>query len=458
MIQASLLVRALRLGVPLGLLLAAFALSNTTDRLEAYSRSPFPIASTRPFTPAMELLPSSATDVVDADRLQAHPVELVLSPGQTLDTLLGKLGMGAEESRAVVAAFGQHCDLRRLRPGDALGAHLRADSPPDGFELVLASKGRVRVSPDVWGSWQGRFEPFEERREARAVTGEVDGSLAQAVSAAGAPAALAYQMAEVLQWDLDFNRDLRAGDRFEVLFEEVYLDGELTGVGHVLAMRYENRGQVLEAYRYPEDGTYYGAEGRPLRKMFLRSPLPFTRVTSRFSARRFHPVLKVYRPHYGVDYGAPTGTPVRATARGTVISAGRSGGAGNMVKVRHAGGYVSAYLHLSRFAQVARPGARVAQGDVVGYVGSTGLATAPHLDYRVQKDGRWLDPLGLKSVQGEALDSSQLAGFMAWRDRFRARLAGEAEPDEIEVGGDLVLAVREGAQSSAGVGAATAGG
>jgi murein DD-endopeptidase MepM/ murein hydrolase activator NlpD len=155
--------------------------------------------------------------------------------------------------------------------------------------------------------------------------------------------------------------------------------------------------------------------------------LPFSRVTSRFSNRRFHPVLKVYRPHYGVDYGAPVGTAARTTARGTVIFAGCSGGGGNTVKIRHANGYVTAYLHLSRFARGVTPGARVAQGDVVGYVGSTGLATGPHLDYRVQKDGRWIDPMSLNNVEAEPLSEGQLAGYVAWRDALRQSLVtGEA--------------------------------
>jgi murein DD-endopeptidase MepM/ murein hydrolase activator NlpD len=245
---------------------------------------------------------------------------------------------------------------------------------------------------------------------------------------AGAPAELAFAMAEVLQWDLDFNRDLRRGDRFEVLFEEVFLDGRARGVGDVLALTYQNRGQLLEAYRFGDEPAYYDGDGRPLQKMFLRSPLPFTRVTSRFSHRRFHPVLKTYRPHYGVDYGAPVGTPVRATARGTVLSAGWSGGGGKMVKLRHANGYLTAYLHLSGFAAGIRAGARVAQGDVIGYVGATGLATAAHLDYRVQHGGRWIDPMELKGVEAEPLGQGDLQAFAAWRDALRESLASGAQP------------------------------
>jgi len=232
-------------------------------------------------------------------------------------------------------------------------------------------------------------------------------------------------MSNVLQWDLDFNRDLRTGDRFEVLYEDVTLDGRPAAPGDVLAMAYENRGRRYEAYRYG-DGGYYDADGKPLRKMFLRSPLQFSRVTSRFSRRRFHPVLKVHRPHYGVDYGAPTGTPVRVTANGTIESTGWTKGGGNTVKVRHPNGYLTAYLHLSRYAKGLYKGKSVRQEEVIGYVGSTGLATGPHLDYRVRRNGRWIDPLSLPNEPADPIPEAELALFLARRDALRVRLAGAA--------------------------------
>jgi murein DD-endopeptidase MepM/ murein hydrolase activator NlpD len=238
-------------------------------------------------------------------------------------------------------------------------------------------------------------------------------------------------MADVLQWDLDFNRDLQPGDRFDVLFEEVYLDGRYFGIERVLALAYAQSNRKLEVYSYGKSGEFYDAEGRPSEKMFLRAPLPYSRVTSKFSARRFHPVLKIARPHYGVDYGAPVGTPVRVTAAGTVISAGWEGGGGKTVKVRHPNGYVTCYLHLSRFAAGIRAGARVRQGDLIAYVGATGLATGPHLDYRVQRDGTWIDPQSLKSVPGAPLDAVQGADFRRLRDVIRPILAGTVDPSAL---------------------------
>ena len=241
---------------------------------------------------------------------------------------------------------------------------------------------------------------------------------------AGAPGMLAYRLGDVLQWDLDFTRDLRVGDAFKIVFERVVIEGRSERIGNVLAVSYTNRGELIEAFRF-EDLGYYDADGRPLRKQFLRSPLAFSRVTSRFSSRRFHPVLKVHRPHYGVDYGAPVGTPVRVTANGTVVSAGWSKGGGNVVKVRHPNGFVTSYLHLSKFASIAKRGGRVTQGQVVGFVGSTGLATGPHLDYRVQQSGRYLDPLSLKSEPAPPLGADDLVRFELELQELRSLLAGD---------------------------------
>jgi len=193
-------------------------------------------------------------------------------------------------------------------------------------------------------------------------------------------------------------------------------------------LRYDNAGRLHEAYRFGDPPGYYDGEGRPVRKLFLRSPLRYSRVTSGFSQRRFHPVLKRYRPHYGVDYGAPTGTPVRATGSGTVVFAGWDGGGGRTVKVRHPNGYLTAYLHLSRFAAGIRNGRRVSQGDTIGHVGSTGLASGPHLDYRVQRNGRWVNPLAMKVEPAPPIPDDQLAGFVARRDVLRrALIDGELE-------------------------------
>ena len=373
------------------------------------------------------------------------PVRAVLKRGETLGDLMGQLGVAPADTLTVVDALGPHLDVRRVRPGlEAIG-YPAVGGGVSRVELYLPRRGRIFLASDR-GSWTGEFAPFPTETTVRSATGTIEGSLVGALTRSGAPAQVAYAMADVLQWDVDFHRDLRTGDSFSVLFEEVRLDGRFDRVGQILAVQFVNRGRAVEAYRF--DDGYYDAEGRPLEKMFLRSPMPFSRVTSKFNLKRFHPVLKKYRPHYGVDYGAPVGTPVKVTANGVVTQAGWNGGAGRMVKVRHPNDYQSAYLHLSRIADGIRPGQRVRQGEVIGYVGATGLATGPHLDYRVQHRGRWIDPLTLKAVPAEPIDRSRLAEYMGSRDRYRSLLGFELEERPAPEPGAPVLASRSLAPSS----------
>lgn len=372
-----------------------------------------------------EAVASPAADAPDGLPMDSLHVPRVgeVEPGQTLSGVFADLGLDAATAVAAVDAVAEHFDVRRLRAGATYRAWLTRTGRLAAWQLPVGDEGKLRLErSEADGAWTAHMVPYQDRVEGRVVEGRLARSLVASLDEAGGPGRLAYRMADVLQWDLDFTRDLRAGDRFQVLFEEIWRDGRLHGVGDVVALRYVNAGRVIEAYRFGADDGYYDGEGRPLRKMFLRSPMRYTRVTSRFSHRRFHPVLKKYRPHYGVDYGAPVGTPVRVTASGVVTFAGRNGGAGNMVKVRHPNGYLSAYLHLSGYARGIRSGARVAQGDVVGYVGSTGLSTGPHLDYRVQKNGRWIDPLSIESVPAEPIPDDLRADFEAFRDSARTAL------------------------------------
>lgn len=410
-----------RVGIPLVLAVLALGLALGIRRLKTQVASPYPIVATLGFDPD---LVRSPVWVARADSRLATvdlPVEFSFRPGETLGQVLDGFGLEPSESQSLVSELSNHIDVRRLRPADRYAALVDREDRFQGFRLTIAGKGQVEAKRAGEG-WQSSWRPFVEISETRVVTGTLDGFLESSIQSAGGEAVLAYVMADVLQWDLDFNRDLRMGDRFEILYERVYLDGEFHRVGSILALIYENDDRRLEAYRFGSDGGHYDGEGRPLRKLFLRSPLRYSRVTSGFSSRRFHPVLKQYRPHYGIDYGAPAGTPVRVTGSGVVQSAGWDRGGGKTVRVRHPNGYLTAYLHLSRFAEGIRSGKRVGQGEVIGYVGSTGLATAPHLDYRMQRDGRWMNPLTLKSKPGEPIPLEQLPEFESWRDLLRAGL------------------------------------
>jgi len=331
-------------------------------------------------------------------------------------------------------ALASHVELRRLRPGLRVSALLGAGERPAELRLDVPGKGKLQLA-SLHGDWKSHWQAAVETVELRRAVVEIESSVAEALAGAGAPIEVAYRAADVLRWDVDFTRDLRQGDRLQVLYEQQLVDGAPAGVGNVLAVALDNRGRLLEAYRYGDE-AYYDAAGHPLRKMFLRSPIAFsTRITSGFTKRRFHPILKEFRPHWGIDIGAPTGTPVHVTANGVVVSAGWDGGGGRTVKVRHPSGYMTCYLHLSRFARGITRGARVQQNEVVGYVGESGLATAPHLDYRVQLFGRWVDPLSLKSVPAAALSRREMAAFSGWREQLRLALRTGEMPSDTTGGG-----------------------
>jgi murein DD-endopeptidase MepM/ murein hydrolase activator NlpD len=438
------------LGLPLcGLLAwggAGQALWESAARRDASPGAP-PVANAAPAAAAIAALPAPP----------GRPPDLSgqLRIGETLGSLFARrLGMAGGEAHAAAAAAARHLDPQKLRAGSDWHAYLTDDGRVERFELVVDGRGELALLRRG-EAWQPFFAAFRRARRAVAVRGRVSGALEDSVADAGAPFELAYAMAEVLQWDLDFARDLQPGDEFRVLYEEVTIERSRPAVGSVLAIDYRRaNGRPLEAYRFggESDGGYYDGAGRPLQKMFLRSPLPYSRVSSRFSNRRLHPVLGVFRPHWGVDYAAPEGTPVRVTASGTVVSAGWDGGGGRTVEVRHPNDYVTAYLHLSRFADGIRAGRTVRQGDVVGFVGSTGLATAPHLDYRIRRGGRWIDPLSLPAAPAPPIATHRMAEFRASRDAMRrafdgepfappasgaerARLAAGANPTDGEAGG-----------------------
>lgn len=390
--------------------------------------------------PGVPTEPASGPDLDAAalDRVP-FPLERWIRSGDTLDRVLTRAGVPESELHQASASVAEVLDPRRLRAREPVYSMVRRGGELVAVRLPRRGQGVV-VAERRDGVWRSRYRPYRRAHVRRLVQGELRGALESSISRAGAPTRLAYSMASVLQWDLDFNRDLRLGDRFEILYDELLLDGKAEGVAAIVALRYRNRETWLEAYRFtgveangPESADavaetgpnrYYDGEGQPLRRQFLRSPLPYSRVTSRFSMNRYHPILKRRMPHYGVDYGAPTGTPVRATADGTVVSAGTRGGGGRTVRLRHANGYLTAYLHLSGYAEGIRSGRRVRQGQVVGYVGSSGLSTAPHLDYRVQRNGRWINPANLVNDPVPPLAADVLPAFLRHRDALRRELGG----------------------------------
>jgi murein DD-endopeptidase MepM/ murein hydrolase activator NlpD len=414
--------RLIRLAVPLGLVFLATALVLSTRKLEAHNHSPLAL-ETGPigrYSP-LAVLPSACSARIAEARV---PVEYSLARGETLGQVLRRLGFSGDDARQATAALAEHVSLQRIKAGNRYRAFWNPDSTLAAMDLTLAGEGRVEMSREADGRWRLDWLPVRRSTVLRAIRGTLDGStsLEAAIRRAGGPADLAGRMVAALQWDLDFTRDLRRGDRFEAMYEAVQLDGKDHNAANLVALVYDNQGRRHEAYRFDGSAAFYGGAGQPLQKMFLRSPLRYTHITSAFSQHRLHPVLNEVRPHNGVDYSAPVGTPVEVTAGGIVAFAGWDGGGGNVVKVQHGSDYVTAYLHLSRFAPGIRPGVRVRQGDTIAYTGATGLATGPHLDYRVKYRGDWIDPLTLKGVRDEPIPGTQLAKFNSWRDALLSGL------------------------------------
>lgn len=258
------------------------------------------------------------------------------------------------------------------------------------------------------------LEPIEYDVETVRVDGVINSSLYEAISDTGEGPALAVRLADIFGWEIDFIREIRQGDKFTVFVDKRYRDGEFTGYGTIHAAAFTNQGEYFEGYRFEDEhgnGQYYTSEGRNLRRAFLKAPLSFKRISSNYSPRRLHPILKVYRPHNGIDYAAPTGTPVHAIGDGTVITVSRTKAAGRYVKIRHANGYESSYLHLSGYGKGIRSGTRVRQGQTIGYVGSTGYATGPHLDFRMRKNGTFINPRKATNPRAHPVPQEKMEQF-----------------------------------------------
>ncbi len=261
------------------------------------------------------------------------------------------------------------------------------------------------------------------------VVGEVHSSLFESMNAAGEDDQLTLSFAEILGSEIDFYKDPKEGDRFKLMVEKLYKENEFIRYGVIHAVEYQNADRTIRGFRY--EGGYYDEEGSSLRKAFLKAPLRFNRISSRFSRARNHPILGGLRPHYGIDYAAPPGTPIWAVSDGTVLSSGWSEGFGNQIVLRHANGYVTCYGHLSRYGAGIRRGARVRQKQVIGYVGSTGLSTGPHLDYRLVKNGRFINPLKEIFPPGVPLKKEEMDKFRMRKETILSRLKGDGPSETL---------------------------
>jgi murein DD-endopeptidase MepM/ murein hydrolase activator NlpD len=351
----------------------------------------------------------------------------------TLDTLLRGHGVADDAAMSVVQAARTVFDPRRLRALQPFSIERTFEGTLRFFQYEIDNDRFLRVAPSETrsGALDATVVPIPKTLEHVTAAGRIDGetpSLFQSVAGAGEGAELAVSLAQIFSGEIDFNSDLQPGDGYALAFDKYTREGGQSSYGDISAAEFRNDGRVLRAIRFAVPGgkpAYYDERGRSLRRFFLRSPLKFEpRVTSRFSSSRRHPVLHTSRAHRGVDYAAPTGAPVIAAAAGTVVSASYDGANGRMVRVRHASGYETFYLHLSAFGSGIRAGVRVDQGQTVGRVGATGLATGPHLHYGLKRNGVFVNPLRehMNQPPGEPVPAAAMHAFEAERDRALAQL------------------------------------
>ncbi len=310
-------------------------------------------------------------------------------------------------------------DLRKCLPGDRYTLVTTPDSILS-FEYQKGMLQKCRVAREN-GELEATVESLQFNCLVKSLRGEVQSSLWEAMIDKCESPELIMKFTEVLEWEIDFLTEPRAGDTFRLLFEEYRKDGSFVKYGEVLVAEYTAGSQIRQSVLYKDpDGRkdHYEPSGKSSRKAFLKSPLNYRRISSRFSYRRFHPIFKRYQPHLGVDYAAPVGTPVVASGDGTVTFAGRKRGYGRMVEIRHSNGFVTSYGHLSRFARGIRRGARVTQKQLIGYVGSSGASTGPHLDYRVKANGRYVNPLRMVAPPVKPVEKEHLAHFRQQRDNL----------------------------------------
>lgn len=354
--------------------------------------------------------------------LPSHTICVRVSPGDTLESIFMEGGFTSADAHSLATEFGKSVDPRRLRLGDLIRFYVDDKQTVQAVEMKISGWGSVRGDRNAQGFAVNAVQA-QQRSEEVTVHAEVDSSLYDAIRAAGESPALVSALVDVFQWDVDFFR-LRRGDSFTLVVQKKFAGDDHIGYGPIVAAQFNHNGQTFEAFRFESAGFagYYARSGAPLKKQFLRAPLKFTRITSDFTMHRFHPILQRFRPHYGVDYGAPIGTPVMSTADGVVAATGYDSGEGNFIKIRHNARIETNYLHLSRFAAGIKRGAKVTQGDVIGYVGMTGLATGPHLDYRVSDGGKWLNPRELKSITADALHGAALDAFRGTIARYVTRI------------------------------------
>ncbi|MBE0425741.1 MAG: peptidoglycan DD-metalloendopeptidase family protein [Nitrospirae bacterium] len=347
-----------------------------------------------------------------------------IKKGETLYDIFRKYRLDIGEFIKLREASANVHRLCRVYPGRQYKILIDNSSQINEFEYWIDDDNILNIKRIEAGFFAEKKKVEYEKRILH-IGGIIKDSLIQSVGEGKGNILLALQLSDIFAWDIDFTTDLRNDDEFRIVAEGLYLEGEFKKYGEILSAEFLNNSEAYRAYRFEYDGEadYYDIDGKSLRRSFLKAPLSFRRISSGFTYKRFHPILKIYRPHLGVDYAAPTGTPVSGVGDGTVIFAGYKGQNGNQVIIKHPNGYTTYYGHLSKFGKGIRKGVKVKQGQVIAYVGSTGLATGPHLDYRVKINNKFVNPLTLKLPRGRAIPEKLMADFRNFKSGMDTRLA-----------------------------------
>ena len=347
-------------------------------------------------------------------------------PGAPIALILKEEGLAPDQVYRLTSSLSTLYNPRQSRPGHIYKLGFTSDDRLLWFRYYAGTQDAYEVFVSTAGTCTASKIPLEVRYEEIGVQGEVQGTLWDSMSRLGVNPQIIVQFADIFSWQIDFLTECRNGDVFKLVWRRKLIDGKITEHGPVLIARYRGKRTTHTALLFEDGGArgYYDLSGNSTQRMFLRSPLTYRRISSYFSHRRFHPILKIYRPHLGIDYAAPTGTPVSTVADGRVTFAGWQGGYGKLVIIRHANGYETMYGHLSRFGKGIQPGRYVKQGSAIGYVGQTGLATGPHLDFRIKKNRQFINFMAMKIPPALAVAKASQEMFEQTKKERLLQLAG----------------------------------
>jgi murein DD-endopeptidase MepM/ murein hydrolase activator NlpD len=344
--------------------------------------------------------------------------------GETLYDIFQKYKLDINELFKLREASADVHRLRKLYPGQPYKITLDDDSTVNSF-IYWINDDHILSIHRTGAGFSAEKKPVEYEKRLLYVAGRIQDNLISSMTGWRNHVILALQLSDIFAWDIDFTSDLRNDDSFKLIAEGLYLEGEFRKYGDILSAEFSNNGQTYHAYRFEQNGVadYYDDEGKSLKRSFLKAPLSFRRISSHFSHKRFHPILRISRPHHGLDYAAPHGTPVSAVGDGTVMFAGLRGQYGKLVIIRHPNGWKTYYGHLSKVEKTIRKGKKVQQGKVIGYVGSTGMATGPHLHYEIRIHDKPVNPLKVKIPKGKPVPQEYVADFIRARDSMSGTLA-----------------------------------